>query len=99
MATLVGAVTDPTGAAVPNAKVKVSNPNKGFTRDLVTNSAGEYTAARDSHRRLRYHCGSHGLSKARALGNHPTGGPNTAPGPATDSGRDYAGNFRQRQRL
>jgi hypothetical protein len=45
-ATLVGAVTDPTGAAVPNAKVEVSNPTKGFVRELTTNSAGEYTAAK-----------------------------------------------------
>ncbi len=45
-ATLVGAVTDPTNAAIPNAKVQVANPIKGFTRDLVTNSAGEYVAAK-----------------------------------------------------
>src|ERR1019366_3472909 len=44
-ATLVGEVVDPTGAAVPSAKVLVSNPSKGYTRNLVTNSAGEYTAA------------------------------------------------------
>jgi hypothetical protein len=45
-ATVVGEVTDPTGAAVPDAKVQVSNPSKGFTRDLVANSAGEYIAAK-----------------------------------------------------
>jgi hypothetical protein len=45
-ATVVGAVTDPTGAAIPNCKVQVANPTKGFTRELVTNSAGEYTAAK-----------------------------------------------------
>jgi hypothetical protein len=44
-ATVVGAVTDQTGAPVPNAKVQVSNPSKGFVRELTTNSAGEYTAA------------------------------------------------------
>jgi len=44
-ATIVGAVTDPSGSAVPNCKVQVSNPTKGYVRDLVTNSAGEYTAA------------------------------------------------------
>src|SRR5438874_13750813 len=45
-ATIVGSVADSTGAVIPGAKVRVSNPEKGFTRDLVTNSAGEYTAAR-----------------------------------------------------
>jgi hypothetical protein len=45
-ATIVGMVTDPTGGTVPNSKVQVANPNKGFIRDLVTNSAGEYVAAK-----------------------------------------------------
>jgi len=45
-ATLVGTVTDPTGSTVPNCKVQVSNPSKGFVRELVTNSAGEYVAAK-----------------------------------------------------
>src|SRR5256885_11304135 len=45
-ATIVGSVADSTGAVIPGAKVRVSNPEKGFTRDLVTNSAGEYTAAK-----------------------------------------------------
>src|ERR1035437_5913113 len=45
-ATVVGSVVDPTSAAVPNAKVQVSNPSKGFNRVLLTNSAGEYLAAK-----------------------------------------------------
>ncbi|PYV00008.1 MAG: TonB-dependent receptor, partial [Acidobacteria bacterium] len=45
-ATLVGSVTDASGAAIPGAKVTVTRPDVSFTRDLVTNSAGEYTAAR-----------------------------------------------------
>ena len=45
-ATIVGTVTDSSGGVIPNAKVTVSNPEKGFTRDLVTNTAGEYTAAK-----------------------------------------------------
>ncbi len=45
-ATLVGTVTDPSGAAIPGAKVTVTKPDVGFTRDLVTNSAGDYTAAK-----------------------------------------------------
>ncbi|HXJ94744.1 MAG TPA: carboxypeptidase-like regulatory domain-containing protein, partial [Terriglobia bacterium] len=38
-----GTVTDKTGAAIPGAKITVSNPDKGFTRDLVSNSAGFYS--------------------------------------------------------
>jgi len=45
-ATIVGTVTDPSGGVMPGAQVTVSNPEKGFTRDLATNTAGEYTAAR-----------------------------------------------------
>jgi hypothetical protein len=45
-ATLVGTVTDTSGAVVPGAKVSVTNPDRGFVRDVLSNSAGEYTAAR-----------------------------------------------------
>ena len=43
--TIVGVVTDPSGAAIPGAHVKVSNVQKGIVRDLITDSAGAYTAA------------------------------------------------------
>jgi hypothetical protein len=45
-ATLVGSVSDSSGAVVPGAKGTVSNPEKGFVREFVTNSAGEFTAAK-----------------------------------------------------
>ncbi|MGO8787253.1 MAG: TonB-dependent receptor [Terriglobia bacterium] len=45
-ATIVGTVTDSTGAVVPGAKVTVANPDRGFTRDVASDSAGEYTAVR-----------------------------------------------------
>ncbi|HXX24680.1 MAG TPA: TonB-dependent receptor [Terriglobia bacterium] len=45
-ANIVGTVMDASGGVIPNAKVVVSNPDKGFTRDLTSNSAGEYTVAR-----------------------------------------------------
>ena len=46
LATIVGTVTDPSKAAVPGVSITVSNPAKGFTHNYVSNSAGEYTAAR-----------------------------------------------------
>src|SRR5271167_4992369 len=45
-ATIVGTVTDTTGAVIPGAKVVVSNPEKGLVRQLESNSVGEYTAAK-----------------------------------------------------
>jgi hypothetical protein len=41
-ATIVGTVTDPAGAPIPNAAVTVSNPAMGLMRKLVTDSAGAY---------------------------------------------------------
>jgi hypothetical protein len=43
-ATIIGAVTDSTGALIPEVKVMVSNPDKGIKRNLVSNEAGEYLA-------------------------------------------------------
>jgi carboxypeptidase family protein len=45
-ATIVGTVTDPSGASIPNANITVSNQAVGFTRSYQSNSAGEYTAPR-----------------------------------------------------
>jgi len=45
-ATIVGTVTDSTGAVVPGAKVTVANPDRGFTREVASDSAGAYNAAR-----------------------------------------------------
>jgi hypothetical protein len=42
----MGSVTDPSGAAIPGAKITVSNTDKGFNRNLVSGAGGEYTAAR-----------------------------------------------------
>ena len=42
--TIVGVVRDPGGAVVPGATVTLVNEGTHFTRSVVTNSAGEYTA-------------------------------------------------------
>ncbi|MGH9431901.1 MAG: carboxypeptidase regulatory-like domain-containing protein [Terriglobia bacterium] len=44
-ASIVGTVTDTSGAVIPGARVTVENAGRGFTRNLVTNSAGAYVAA------------------------------------------------------
>jgi hypothetical protein len=41
-ASITGTVTDPTGAAIPNAQVTVSNPVQGFKRTGPTNGSGDY---------------------------------------------------------
>jgi hypothetical protein len=43
-ATVVGTVTDPTGAAVPNATISLTNTETGVTRSLTTNGDGQYVA-------------------------------------------------------
>ena len=41
-ATLVGSVTDPTGAAVPGAQITVSNLSTGLERTVETNEVGQF---------------------------------------------------------
>src|ERR1700729_885079 len=41
-ATIVGTVTDPSGAVVPNVAILVSNVDTGAMRTLATNDAGQY---------------------------------------------------------
>ena len=40
--TILGTVTDQSGAVVPGASVTVSNPQRGFVRHVTTDSAGAY---------------------------------------------------------
>ena len=44
-ASITGTVTDSTGAAVANAEVVVSNPDRGINRSTTTNSSGDYLVA------------------------------------------------------
>jgi len=41
-ATITGSVTDPTGAAVPNAQVTIVSPEHGVTRSAAANGSGDY---------------------------------------------------------
>jgi len=41
---ILGTITDQTGAAMPNAKVVITNVDTGVRRELVTNDAGDYVA-------------------------------------------------------
>ena len=43
-ATIVGTVTDPSGAVMPGVKVTITNTGTGATRSLETNAAGSYIA-------------------------------------------------------
>jgi hypothetical protein len=43
-ATILGTVTDPSGAAVPNATITITNTDTGVARSLPTNSDGQYVA-------------------------------------------------------
>ena len=42
--TIVGTVTDPSGAVVPNAKLVVTNTDKNQSTDVVTNESGQFVA-------------------------------------------------------
>ena len=43
---IFGTVTDPTGAAVPGAKVTITSVGRGTTTEVTTNAAGNYTVTR-----------------------------------------------------
>jgi len=42
--TILGSVTDTSGAVIPGATITLTNAGTGFTRTIVSDSAGEYTA-------------------------------------------------------
>src|SRR5437763_8470368 len=41
-ATIVGTVTDPSGAAMPNVNVTITNTETNWTRTIPTNDSGQY---------------------------------------------------------
>ena len=40
--TIYGQVTDPSGAAIPNAKITITDVSKGTSVDVISNASGEY---------------------------------------------------------
>ena len=44
-ATIVGTVTDPSGAAVPNVSITITDTDTGIARQVVSNSDGQYIAS------------------------------------------------------
>ena len=44
-ATIVGTVTDPSGAPVPNVALTITNTDTGLAQHLTTNNTGQYVAA------------------------------------------------------
>ena len=45
LASILGTITDTSGAAVPGAEVTVSNSDQGFTRVVTTDSIGVYAVS------------------------------------------------------
>ena len=43
---IVGTVTDPSGAAVPNASIVITDTSKGTSQTVQSNASGNYTASR-----------------------------------------------------
>ena len=62
-ATIVGTVTDPTGASVPNANISIKNTDTGLIQQFKSNTAGEFVAP-------SLHIG-HYLVRAEAAGFKP----------------------------
>lgn len=44
-ASLSGTISDPSGARIPNAKVKLTNPDKGITRTFTAGPSGDFSFA------------------------------------------------------
>ena len=44
-ASITGTVTDPTGAAIPNAGIAVTSPERGINRTTTTNQSGDFLVA------------------------------------------------------
>ena len=82
-ASVVGRVTDPTGAVVPGVTVKVTNVETNISHPVSTNETGEYTApflnpgkyileaSAAGYRSKRGRCSSHGGPSNRVVNAAP----------------------------
>jgi len=53
-ASIVGTVTDQTGAAVPGAKITITNMDTGIVRSSTSNSTGSYNAPSSRSESIRF---------------------------------------------
>ena len=69
-ATILGTVTDPTGATVANATIAITNTDTGVTRSLPTNGDGQYVAPDLIIGHYTVHATAAGFKAGRAKGNY-----------------------------
>ena len=69
-ASIVGTVTDPSGAAVPSAKVTITNTDTGLVRPTTTNATGSYAAHELCIRALQGPGGGAGFKPYRTDRHH-----------------------------
>ena len=77
-ATIVGVVSDPSGAAVVGAKVTVGDAAKGFIRVMSSDSAGAYTAAKIPIGHYTVTVEAPRISKGRQYRSRTDSGPDVA---------------------
>ena len=63
--TILGAVSDSSGAAVPGATVTIKNLDTGLTRTVSTSDDGSYCRTRIAHRQLQRDGGEGRLQEQR----------------------------------
>ncbi len=68
--TILGTVTDTSGAVVAGATVKVHNLDTGLERTTQTSGDGSYSHSRAAHRQLLHHRFSVGLPNISHQGRH-----------------------------
>ena len=64
---IIGTVTDPSGAVVPKAEVNAVNPQTGETRNTITDDGGRYTLAKCVAGYIRVQVTAPGFSKASGV--------------------------------
>ena len=63
---IIGTVTDSSGAAVPNASIVVTDVSKGTTQTVQSNGSGNYTVSRLIPDNYTLKASAHGFSPAEA---------------------------------